>query len=134
MNLFNASAALVVLLLVVRLAQVLSNNPVGEVIEEVVYLRIRDLALAGSMFMIVVLLEVAEFLPPLLALAGLAETASFGGVTVYINGIQAVLLLIGTVVAFSILSGYSRRRSEERTRTVLVDTAAKRKRPRRRLE
>ncbi|MBI4392251.1 MAG: hypothetical protein HY556_00435 [Euryarchaeota archaeon] len=132
--LFNGVAAVFILLVGLRLAQVLSNNPVSEVIEEVMYIRVRELALSASLFLTVLTMELVEYLPPLVAAIGVADIGTFQGMALYLNGIQAIFLLIATILAFTILSGYSRRHQEDRSRGLLVDLAARKRRPKRRLE
>lgn len=91
-------AAVGILALLIRTAQILSSGAIQDVSVELLYLRLGDLRWPGILVLTAGLLEVAEFLYPKLTSVTAARTLSAWGEAV--NGLQALLLLAATILVF----------------------------------
>lgn len=108
------------MLLLVRVAYVLSANPIGELTQELVYLRLGDLRAPAFFVFATLLLEAAEFTYPLLARFGLREAPDFA---FYVNAFQALLLLASTFLVFVVVQRYTHRGLDRRIRDAMETLA-----------
>ena len=108
------SAAAVSVLLALRIAYVLSANPIGEFTAELVYLRYRELRAGGWMLLIVLLVEIGQALLPFLARRGYFPDAA--DLNLFLNAGQAVLLLVVTTMVMLVVNRYTHRALDKRIR------------------
>ncbi len=115
-----ATAALFVLLLL-RVAYVLSANPIGELAAELVYLRAGELKAPAFFLFAALLLEVAELTYPFVqSLGALEETARFA---FYVNAFQSILILTATLLLFIVAQRYTHRGLDRRIREAMETLA-----------
>ena len=122
-------------MLIVRIAYILSANPIGELTQELVYLRAGDLRAPVFIAFCVLLLEAAEFFYPFATTyAGLAERDAF---VTFLNAFQALLLLATIILLFILIQRYTHRGLDRRIRDsmeTLAYLAGQRRRRSRRAE
>lgn len=101
-------------LLILRIAYVLSANPIGEFTSELLYLRFRELRPVGWALLVALLVEVAQALFPFLVrqryLAPLVDLELF------LDTAQAVLMLVATTILTVVVSRYTHRALDRRIR------------------
>ena len=108
------SAASVCVLLILRIAYVLSANPIGEFTSELLYLRYRELRPGGWLLLAALLIEVGEALLPFLVRRG--YVAPVTDLELVLDTIQAVLVLIATAMFVVVVNRYTHRALDRRIR------------------
>jgi hypothetical protein len=91
-------AALGILALALRTAQILSSDPIRDVDTELLYLRLGDLRRAGLLLLTALLLEVYEFFYPQLTRSGMIRRLPAWSDAM--NGFQGLLLLGAATLVF----------------------------------
>lgn len=108
------SAAVLTILALLRIAYVLSANPIGEFAQELVYLRIAELRQAALWLLLALAAELVEFVLPLLVTRGwvgeLPDLARFS------NAVQSVLILVSTTIVLIVVGRYTHRALDRRIR------------------
>lgn len=113
--------AVLFIVLLLRIAYVLSSNPIGELTQELVYLRSAELRAPAFFVFSALLLEAAEFAYPLVQSAlDLAEAPAFA---FYVNAFQAILVLAATVLLFIVVQRYTHRGLDRRIREAMETLA-----------
>lgn len=102
------------MLLGLRIAYVLSANPIGEFTAELVYLRYRELRATAWMLLVVLVAEVGEALLPFLARRGLFIAVD--GLFLFVDTAQAVLLLVVSTMVMLVVNRYTHRALDRRIR------------------
>lgn len=115
-----ATAVLFVLLLV-RIGYVLASNPIGELTQELIYLRTGDLRVPALFLALGLLLEMTEFVFPFIARRGwLANAPDY---VFYLNAVQALLILAAMVLIFIVVQRYTHRGLDRRIRDAMETLA-----------
>lgn len=109
---FTAGSLTVLLLL--RILYVLSANPIGEFTTELVYLRARQLRSAAIIFALVIILDLVEYILPFLARRG--WIGQLPDVYLWVNVVQAMLVLVGAVLVVLVVGRYTHRALDRRIR------------------
>lgn len=108
------SAAAVAVLLILRIAYVLSANPIGEFTAELIYLRYRDLRAVGWLLLFTLLVEVGQALLPFLVRRG--ALGDVGDLTLFLDTAQALLLLVAVTITLVVVNRYTHRALDRRIR------------------
>lgn len=108
------SAAVLTLLVLMRIVYVLSANPIGDFTQELVYLRSRDLRRAAFLVFLIILIEVAQLLYPLTIRQG--WLASYDDATLFADTTQGVLILAAAVAILFVVRRYTHRALDRRIR------------------
>ena len=108
------SAAAVGVLLILRVAYVLSANPIGEFTAELIYLRYRDLRAVGWLLLFTLLVEVAQALLPVLVRRGIL--GGVGDLDLVLDTAQAILLLVAITITLVVVNRYTHRALDRRIR------------------
>lgn len=108
------SAGAMSILLALRIAYVLSANPIGEFTAELIYLRFRELRAAGLILLIVLLVEIGQALLPFLERRG--TIAGAADLRIFLNTGQAILLLVVTTMVMLVVNRYTHRALDRRIR------------------
>lgn len=119
---FELAAAVVLILILLRIAFIIASNPIGEFAVEMFYLRLQRLQLAGLLLLGILLLEIVELVLPILELRGVL--ASSGDVVLYLNVAQASLLVVAAVSALVLLQNYTTRGLERHIEVSMGQLAA----------
>lgn len=101
-------------LLIIRIAYVLSANPIGEFTAELIYLRYRELRHVGWTLLLAVLVEIGQALLPFLELRG--YIGRIPDLDAFLNAGQAILLLVATAIAVVVVNRYTHRALDRRIR------------------
>ncbi|HET6405957.1 MAG TPA: hypothetical protein VFH78_15040 [Candidatus Thermoplasmatota archaeon] len=108
------SAAAVTVLLILRIAYVLSANPIGEFTAELIYLRYRELRHVGWMLLLGALVEVGQALLPFLERR--RYIGNFPDLDALLDTSQAVLLLMAASITVVVVNRYTHRALDRRIR------------------
>lgn len=108
------SAAAVTVLLIFRIAFVLSANPIGEFTAELVYLRYRELRHVGWMLLLALVVEVAQALVPFLTRRGYLR--GLEAVMPFVDAAQAILLVVAATIVMLVVNRYTHRALDRRIR------------------
>lgn len=108
------SAAAVSVLLILRIAYVLSANPIGEFTAELTYLRYRELRQVGWTLLLGVLIEVGQALLPFLVRRG--YIGSLPDLHAFLDTAQAVLLMVAATIIVIVVNRYTHRALDRRIR------------------
>jgi hypothetical protein len=108
------SAAVVTILLILRITFVLSANPIGEFTAELVYLRYRELRHVGWTLLLALLVEVGQGVVPFLARRG--AIAPFPELMAFLDLGQGVLLVAATSIVMFVVNRYTHRALDRRIR------------------
>ena len=109
---FGAAAFSV--LLILRIAYVLSANPIGEFTAELIYLRYRELRHVGWLLLVAVIVEVGQALLPFLEQRG--TIGRFPDLDAFLDTGQAILLLVAATIAVVVVNRYTHRALDRRIR------------------
>ncbi|HVM45953.1 MAG TPA: hypothetical protein VM582_08470 [Candidatus Thermoplasmatota archaeon] len=101
-------------LLILRIAYVLSANPIGEFTAELLYLRYRELRHVGWLLLVAVLVEVGQALLPFLERR--AYLARIPDLDAALNAGQAILLMVAATIAVVVVNRYTHRALDRRIR------------------
>lgn len=102
------------MLLILRVAYVLSANPIGEFTAELVYLRYRELRHVGWTLFLAVVLEMGQALLPFLELR--AVVGRIPDLAAFVDTAQAVLLLVAAAITVVVVNRYTHRALDRRIR------------------
>lgn len=102
------------LLIFLRVVYILGANPVGELGQELVYLRIRELRTPALLALLVLLIETVELSLPLLQQR--QYITSPDTVIAYANTAQAILILVASFLALLVIRRYTHRALDRRIR------------------
>lgn len=102
------------ILLGIRIAYVLSANPIGEFTAELVYLRYRELRTTAWFILIVLLAEIGQALLPFLERR--SYVAVIDGLNVFVNTLQVAILLIVATMVLLVVNRYTHRALDRRIR------------------
>lgn len=108
------TAAAIAVLLLLRIAFVLSANPIGEFSAELVYLRYRELRHVGWTLLLTLLVEVGQALVPFLARRGVIS--SFPDLMRLLDTTQALLLMVAATIVMLVVNRYTHRALDRRIR------------------
>lgn len=108
------SAAAVGVLLLLRVAYVLSANPIGEFTAELIYLRYRDLRTVGWLLLFTLLIEIGQALLPFLVRRDVIS--GVGDLALVLDTVQALLLLVAVTVTLVVVNRYTHRALDRRIR------------------
>ena len=108
------SAAVLVVLALLRIGYVLAANPIGEFSQELVYLRIVELRQAAIWVFVVVLAELVEYVLPLLVRQGWIQPLP--DYVMWSNAAQSVLVLVAATIILVIVGRYTHRALDRRIR------------------
>ena len=108
------SAAVISVLLILRVAYVLSANPIGEFTAELVYLRYRELRHVGWTLFLAVALEMGQALLPFLERR--AVVSRIPDLAAFVDTAQAVLLLVAAAITVVVVNRYTHRALDRRIR------------------
>ncbi len=122
--------AVAFVLLVLRIAHILSANPIGELAEELLYLRASDLRWPGILVLATVFLEMTEFTYPWLS-TWVTFIEHYTLFTTYLNGLQAIFILVATTQVYLLIRRYTSKGLRERISSTM-ETLALGQIPRRR--
>lgn len=113
-----------------RIGYVLSANTIGELTQELLYLRMERLRLPLILGLGALVLEIAEFVFQALVLQGLAEPAPF--LEVYLNAVQSAIFLVSGILVLTVIRLYTplgiERRIEENMETIALLAGTRRRR------
>lgn len=124
------AVALAFILLMLRIAHILSANPIGELAEELLYLRAGDLRWPSVLVLATIFLEMAEFTYPWLS-AWVTFIQRYALFTTYVNGLQAIFILVATVQVYLLIRRYTSKGLRDRISSTM-ETLAMGQVPRRR--
>ena len=108
------SCAAVTILLGLRIAYVLSANPIGQFTAELIYLRYRELRTTGWMLLVALLAEIAQALLPFIERRGYLAGAD--ELNAAVDMAQAGLILIATAFILVVVNRYTHRALDRRIR------------------
>lgn len=117
-------AAVGVVVLLLRMAHILSSGPLEDVSLELVYLRLGDLRWPSLLVLSAVFLEVAEFV--YLRVTGWTGARMLSAWGEAMNGLQALLLLVATLWLFLRLREYTAPGQKRHVDATLSDLAERR--------
>lgn len=107
-------AAVLTLLLFLRIVYIIGANPIGELGQELVYLRIRELRTPALLILLTVLLEVVELSLPLLRERRYITNPEV--VIAYGNTVQALLIVVAAFLGVLVIRRYTHRALDRRIR------------------
>jgi membrane protein implicated in regulation of membrane protease activity len=93
---------------------VLGSNPIGELGQELVYLRIRELRQPGVLVLLIVLIELVELSFPFMEWRRYVR--DYSDLVLYMNTAQAILVLVATVLVLLVVRRYTHRALDRRIR------------------
>ena len=102
------------LLLLLRVAYILSANPIGQFTQELVYLRGVDLRRVGYLVFTVLVIEVLQLLYPFTVRQGWLK--DYPDVDPVANTVQGILILSATVTGLLVVRRYTHRALDRRIR------------------
>jgi hypothetical protein len=114
LDLAQFSAAALAVLLVLRIAFVLSANPIGEFTAELVYLRYRELRHVGWTLLLALFAEVGQALVPFLARRG--AISPLPDLMLIVDTAQAILLMAAATIVMIVVNRYTHRALDRRIR------------------
>lgn len=107
-------AAVMTLLLFLRIVYILGANPIGELGQELVYLRIRELRTPALLGLLVLLVETIELSLPLLRERRYITNPET--VLAYANTTQAILIAVAALLTVLVIRRYTHRALDRRIR------------------
>lgn len=107
-------AGTLTVLVLLRIAYILSANPIGEFTAELLYLRMRELRQAGITGFVALLIEVVEQLLPFLTRQG--YIVALPDLQLWLDAAQAVLILVTSILIVLVVRRYTHRALDRRIR------------------
>ncbi len=107
-------AAVITLLLILRIAYILGANPIGELGQELVYLRMRELRQPGLILMAALMFEIVQFSFPLLEVRGLMRDGPL--LVPYVDATQAIFVAVAAFLSLLVVRRYTHRALDRRIR------------------
>lgn len=104
----------ITILLLLRIAYVLSANPIGEFTPELIYLRVRELRQAGLAIFLAVLIEVGQLLLPFLQRRG--YLGPLDDLPLFLDVAQGFLVLVAATMVVLVVGRYTHRALDRRIR------------------
>lgn len=123
MSILQFAAGALFLLMVLRIAHILATSPIGELAEELLYLRMDAIRWPATALLFALLLEVSEYMYPALSLWFPQQVGNVGEFLLYVNVLQALLIVVGTGKILLVMRRYTSRGLRDRIRDTMETLA-----------
>lgn len=110
----QVAAAALSLLVLLRIAQILASNPIGQMRQELVYLRVRQLRQPAIIVFLVLLAELVEGVFPFLERRGIVRPPD--DALLIVDTAQILLILVAFALVLGVVRRYTHRALDRRIR------------------